>query len=256
MAGADRDRPGPMQAAQRAMRPPLPKRFYKTVSVGEEGGAFTVLLDGKAMRTPAKRLFALPVRALAEIAAREWDAQQSEIDPGTMPMTRLANLAIDRIAETASETAQEVKRYAASDLVLYRAGEPEGLVEEQAKHWDPVLRWADEALDAHFVLASGVNFVSQPDSSLQTVAKAVDAFAPPFALAALASVTQLTGSALIALMLGHGKIAPVAAWNAAHVDDDWNARTWGEDREATAKRALRLAEFEAAARMLSCTRAE
>jgi chaperone required for assembly of F1-ATPase len=246
---------GPMQAAQRAMRPPLPKRFYQSVSVGEEGGAFTVMLDGKTMRTPAKRLFALPVRALAEIAAREWDAQQNEIDPGTMPMTRLANLAIDRIAEMAGETAQEVKRYAASDLVLYRAEEPEGLVTEQAQHWDPVLRWANEALDANFVLASGVNFVTQPDAALQAVAKAIDGFAPPFALAALASVTQLTGSALIALMLAHGKIAPVAAWNAAHVDEDWNARTWGEDKEAAAKRALRLAEFEAAARMLLLTRA-
>lgn len=245
-----------MQAAQRAMRPPLPKRFYQSVSVGEEGGAFAVLLDGKTMRTPAKRLFALPVRALAEIVAREWNAQQDEIDPGTMPMTRLANLAIDRIAETSGETAQEVKRYAASDLVLYRADEPEGLVAEQTRHWDPVLRWANEALDANFVLASGVNFVMQPDAALQAIAKAVDSFAPPFALAALASVTQLTGSALIALMLGHGKIEPVAAWNAAYVDEDWNARTWGEDKEAAAKRALRLAEFEAAAWMLLLTRAE
>lgn len=245
-----------MQAAQRAMRPPLPKRFYQSVSVGEEGGAFTVLLDGKTMRTPAKRLFALPVRALAEIAAHEWDAQPGEIDPATMPMTRLANLAIDRVAETASETAEEVKRYAASDLVLYRADEPEGLVAEQARHWDPVLRWANEALDANFVLASGVNFVTQPDSALQIVAKAIDGFAPPFALAALASVTQLTGSALIALMLAHGRLTPVEAWNAAHVDEDWNVRRWGEDREAAAKRALRLLEFEAAARMLSLTRAE
>lgn len=248
------DKPGPMQAAQRAMRPPLPKRFYESVSVGEEGGAFTVLLDGKPIRTPAKRLFALPVRALAETAAREWRAQQDEIDPGTMPMTRLANLAIDRIAETAVETANEVKRYAASDLVFYRANEPEGLVAAQAEHWEPVLRWASEALDANFVLAGGVNFVAQPESALQAVDKEIGRYAPPFALAGLASVTQLTGSALIALMLAHGKLTAVAAWNAAHVDEDWNARTWGEDKEAAAKRALWLSEFEAAAQMLTLTR--
>lgn len=245
------DKPGPMQAAQRAMRPPLPKRFYKTVSIAEENGSFAVLLDGKTMKTPAKRSFALPVRALAESVAREWEQQENEIDPGTVPMTRLANLAIDRVAEKAAETAEEVKRYAASDLVFYRADEPEGLVAQQAKHWDPVLRWAKETLGANFILASGVNHVAQPNTALAAVGQEVDRFKSPFALAALASVTQLTGSALIALVLAHGKLTPVAAWNAAHVDEDWSARTWGEDAEAAARRAQRLAEFEAAAKMLS-----
>jgi chaperone required for assembly of F1-ATPase len=248
------DKPGPMQAAQRAMRPPLPKRFYKTVSVGEEQNGFAVLLDGKPVRTPAKRPLVLPARELASAVAREWERQPDEIDPGTMPMTRLANLAIDRVAEKTRETAEEVKRYAASDLVFYRVEEPEGLVAQQAKHWEPVLRWAREALDANFILAAGVNYVAQPDPALAAVGKEIDRFAPPFALAALASVTQLTGSALIALMLAHGRLTPVEAWNAAHVDEDWNARTWGEDAEAAARRALRFAEFEAAAKMLSATK--
>lgn len=248
------DKPGPMQAAQRAMRPQLPKRFYKTVSVGEEQGGFAVLLDGKPMKTPAKRSLIVPARELADEIAREWEAQEGEIDPGIMPMTRLANLAIDRVAEKAGETAVEVKRYAASDLVFYRADEPEGLVAQQEKHWEPVLRWAREALDANFILASGVNYVAQPDSALAAAGKEIDRFAPPFALAALASVTQLTGSALIALMLAHGRLTPVQAWNAAHVDEDWNARQWGEDAEAAARRALRFAEFEAAAKMLSATK--
>jgi chaperone required for assembly of F1-ATPase len=170
-------------------------------------------------------------------------------------MTRLANLAIDQAGEKSTDMAEEVCRYAASDLVLYRAGEPEGLVAEQAQHWNPVLRWARDELGANFILAEGINFVTQPDTALAAVRVEVQDYPPPFALAALASVTQLTGSALIALMLAHGKLTPIAAWNAAHVDEDWNARTWGEDREAAAKRALRLAEFEAAARMLSATRA-
>ncbi len=250
------DKAGPMQAAQRGMRPPLPKRFYESVSVGEEDGAFTVLLDGKPIRTPAKRLFALPARALAEIAAREWQAQQGEIDPGLMPMTRLANLAIDQGWEKSAEMVEEICRYAASDLVLYRAGEPEGLVVEQTKLWDPVLRWAREALGAHFILAEGVNFVTQPDTALAAVRVEVQDYPPPFALVALASVTQQTGSTLIALMLGRGKLTPVAAWNAAHVDEDWNARTWGEDREAAERRAARLKDFEAAAQMLMLSRAK
>ncbi len=162
MPGVNGDSPGPMQAAQRAMRPVLPKRFYGTVGVSEESGGFAVLLDGKVAKTPLKRPLAFPVRALAETVAKEWDAQAAEIDPGKMPMTRLANLAIDRVAEKAPEMMEEVARYAASDLVLYRASEPEGLIARQARHWDPVVRWARDELGANFILAEGVNFVTQP----------------------------------------------------------------------------------------------
>lgn len=239
-----------MQLARHAMRPPLPKRFYKTAGIGEENG-FNVLLDGKPVKTPAKRLLALPRRELAEIAAAEWNAQEREIDPAKMPMTRLANLAIDKGSEADGEMAAEILRYAGSDLVLYRAGEPVGLVALQAQHWDPVLRWACETLGANFMLAEGVNFVAQPDPALAAIKSEIGRYPPPFALTALASITQITGSALIALMLGRGKLKPADAWNAAHVDEDWNTRTWGEDREAAARRAQRLAEFEAAARMLS-----
>jgi chaperone required for assembly of F1-ATPase len=243
-----------MQSAQHAMRPPLPKRFYKIVSVGEEGG-FNILLDGKPVKTPAKRLLALPKRELADIVAGEWDAQERDIAPARMPMTRLANLAIDRAEEAAIEMADKILRYAGSDLVLYRAGESEGLVVLQAKHWEPVLRWARETLGANFMLAEGVNFVAQSEPALAVVKKEIERYPPPFALTALASITQLTGSALIALMLGRGKLTPVQAWNAAHVDEDWNAQTWGEDREAAARRAQRLSEFEAAAKMLAMTSA-
>ncbi|HVT56140.1 MAG TPA: ATP12 family protein, partial [Xanthobacteraceae bacterium] len=229
------------------------KRFYKTASVIETDGGFAVLLDGKPVNTPAKHRLLLPARELAEIVAQEWNEQETEIDPGTMAMTRLANLALDRVAEKASETADEIKRYAASDLVFYRAEEPEGLVARQEQHWAPVLRWAKEALGANFMLAAGVKHVAQPDAALEAIGEEIGRFAPPFALAALASVTQLTGSALIALMLANGRLTPVEAWNSAHVDEDWNARQWGEDAEAAAGRARRFAEFEAAAKMLALT---
>jgi chaperone required for assembly of F1-ATPase len=242
--------PTPMQAAQRAMRPTLPKRFYQSVSIGEEGG-FTLLLDGKQAKTPAKRPLIFPVRALAEKVAQEWDAQAGEIDPTKMPMTRLANLAIDQVAEKTAGIQEEILRYAASDLVLYRAGEPEGLVATQSEHWDPIVRWARDTLRANFILAEGVNFVIQPETALAAVQVEIQDYPPPFSLAALASITQLSGSALIALMLGRGRISAVQAWNAAYVDEDWNMRQWGEDAEAVARRTARLSEFEAAAKMLT-----
>src|SRR5437762_1836297 len=141
-----------MEAARRGMRPALPKRFYKGAGVEEKDGGFALLLDGKTARTPARKPLTLPTRALAEAIAAEWAAQASEIDPAKMPLSRLANLAIDRVAEEAAPIREEIVRYASSDHVLYRAGEPEGLVALQAEHWDPILEWAHRALGASFIL--------------------------------------------------------------------------------------------------------
>jgi chaperone required for assembly of F1-ATPase len=243
-------RGNPMKAAQRAMRPPVLKRFYKHAAAGETDGGFALLLDGKMARTPAKKRLVLPTRALAEAIAAEWEAQDSEIDPLRMPLTRLANLAIDRITDEAAAIREDIVRYAASDHVLYRAGEPEGLVALQAAHWDPLLEWARSALDARFIPAEGVNFVTQPEAALAAVRAEAEKWPVPFALAALASLTSLAGSALIALALARGRLTAVEAWNAAHVDEDWNTRQWGEDAEAVNRRTQRFSEFEAAAKML------
>jgi chaperone required for assembly of F1-ATPase len=244
-------RGNPMQAAQRAMRPPVLKRFYKQASVGEADGGFALLLDGKTAKTPAKKQLLVPGHALAQAIAAEWDAQGSEIDPEKMPLTRLTNLAIDRVEEEAASIREEIVRYASSDHVLYRAGAPEGLVALQATHWDPLLEWARSALGARFILAEGINFVAQPEAALAAVRAEAEKWPVPFALAAVASLTSLAGSALIALALARGRLTTVEAWNAAHVDEDWNTRQWGEDNEATSRRAQRFSEFETAAKMLA-----
>lgn len=243
-------RGNPMKAAQRAMRPPVLTRFYKHAAAGETDGGFALLLDGKMARTPAKRRLVLPTRALAEAIATEWEAQDSKIDPAKMPLTRLANLAIDRITDEAAAIREEIVRYASSDHVLYRASEPEGLVTLQAAHWDPILEWARNALSSRFILAEGVNFVAQPEAALAAVRAEAEKWPVPFALAALASLTSLAGSALIALALARGRLIAVEAWYAAHVDEHWNARHWGKDAEAVSRRTQCFSEFEAAAKML------
>lgn len=253
--GANGERSGPMQAAQRAMRPALPKRFYKTVSI-EGASSFAVLLDGKTVKTPAKQTLVVPAREIAEIVAREWEAQTNVIDPARMPMTRLVNLAIDRGGEEVEGLREEIARYAETDLVLYRAAEPEGLVAEQAKHWNPVVDWAREVLGANFVLAEGVGFVAQPEPALAVVRVEVQDYPPPFALTALASITQIAGSALIALMLGRGDLTAAQTWAAAQVDEDWNTLKWGADDEAMLRRSGRKQEFEAAAEMLRLARTD
>ena len=161
----------PTEAARRAMRPQLRRRFYEHAAVEEgaaEGGEgeFRIVLDGRPVNTPARRTLAAPTRALAEAIAAEWDAQRDMIDPAKMPLTRLANSIIDGVTDAAAAVAAEVEKYLASDLLFYRAEGPDGLVAREAAAWDPVLAWAREALGARFVTAQGMVHVAQPASAL------------------------------------------------------------------------------------------
>src|ERR1700758_203063 len=209
----------PTQAARRAARPHLRRRFYQQADVEEADGEFRVVLDGRPVKTPARRTLAAPKRALAQALAAEWNAQRNVIDPAKMPLTRLANTIIDGVVDAPGPVAAEVERYLACDLVFYRAPGPAGLVLRQAKAWDPVLAWAREAMGARFVLAEGIAFVAQPAQALAAAGSAIPRH--PWRLGAVHTITTLTGSALIALAVAAGAISRDDAWTAAHVDDDW-----------------------------------
>jgi chaperone required for assembly of F1-ATPase len=244
----------PMKRAQAAMRAALPKRFYKEATAGESAGGFAILLDGRAAKTPARNALVLPNAALAEAVAAEWNAVEDLMDPSLLPLTRLANLAIDAVAAAPQPVIEEIVQYAGSDLVFYRAGSPEGLVALQNERWNPVLGWAAADLGTRFLLAEGVMHVRQPEESLSAVREAAERLEKPFALTATASATNIGGSALIALALARGALSGDDAWNAAHVDEQWNISQWGEDEEAQRRLAARHAEFSAAAEMLRLLR--
>ena len=238
----------PVQAARRAVRPHLRRRFYQRAEVEDADGEFRIVLDGRPVKTPARRTLAAPTRALAQALAAEWDAQRDVIDPAKMPLTRLANTIIDGVTDAPSAVADEVKRYLACDLVFYRAPGPAGLVAWQAEAWDPVLAWVRETLGARFVLAEGIAFVAQPAQSLAAASSAIPT--DPWRLGAMHAVTTLTGSALIAIALARGALSVDAAWAAAHVDEDWNMKFWGRDALALERRAARFSEMQAAAVVL------
>ena len=237
-----------MEAARRSMRPALRRRFYDKAAV--EGGpeAFAILLDGKPVRTPARRPLAAPSRALAEALAAEWNAQQEVVDPAAMPLTRLANSIIDGVAQMPLSVAEEITQYLGSDLLFYRAEGPRGLVERQTRQWDPVLAWARDVLGARFVLAAGVMFVEQPEDAVAAAKAAIPTDA--WRLGAVSSITTLTGSALLALAMLRGRLSVEEAWAAAHVDEDWNMEFWGRDDRALERRGYRFAEMLAAAEVL------
>jgi chaperone required for assembly of F1-ATPase len=238
----------PVEAARRAMRPQLRPRFYARAEAEGEGAEFRIVLDGRPVRTPARRVLAAPSPALAQALAAEWDAQRDVIDPARMPLTRLANTIIDGVVEAPAPVAAEVERYLACDLVCYRAPGPAGLAARQAEAWDPVLAWAQAALGARFVPAEGIAFMAQSAEALAAAGAAIPR--RPWPLGALHSATTLTGSALIALALMRGALSLDAAWRAAHVDEDWNLQLWGRDALALERRAARFAEMQAAATVL------
>ncbi|MGO9740361.1 MAG: ATP12 family chaperone protein [Roseiarcus sp.] len=241
--------PNPIRAAQANMRGPEIKRFYANATVEQGAHGWALKLDGRAARTPGKAPLVAPTRAIAELVAAEFNAQRERIEPVSMPVTRLANSAIDGVAKTILETRAAIARYAGSDLVCYRAENPAELVALQAAAHDPMLAWAERELGARFTLGVGVIHVEQPAATLERFAAALAVYDDPFALAALFTLTSLSGSALIALALARGAFAPEAAWSAAHVDEDFQIAKWGEDREAAERRAARRNEFWAAARV-------
>jgi chaperone required for assembly of F1-ATPase len=244
------ERPDPMAAARRAMRPPLPRRFYRQAGVEGGEGGFRVMLDGRLVRTPARRLLVAPSRALGEALAAEWNAQTETVDPATMPLTRLANSILDGVVAAPGPVAAEIEKYLGSDLLFYRAQEPAGLVDRQARQWDPLLAWARVALGAPFVLAHGVVYAAQPPAAIAAARATIPD--DPWRLGAVHAITTLTGSALIALALLHGRLTVDDAWAAAHVDEDWNMEQWGRDTMALERRAARRAEMQAAATVLAC----
>jgi chaperone required for assembly of F1-ATPase len=240
----------PMVSARQGARASLRKRFYKHATVADAAGegGFALLLDGKPVKTPVRRALAAPSRALAELMAQEWHAQETVIEPALMPLTRLANAVIDAVADQAGPVTDEVVKYLGSDLLCYRADSPPGLVACQAQHWDPVIAWARDGLGARFVLVEGIVYAAQPDDTIARGRAAIPT--DHWRLGAVASLTTLTGSALLALALAHDVIDAEEAWTAAHVDEDWQISSWGSDDEALTRRAYRRADFDAAVSVL------
>lgn len=237
----------PVKRAQKHSAPELPKRFYKATSIeqGEEG--FHLLLDGRTAKTPAKNILAVSHRPFADQIASEWEDQVEHINPAHMPYTRLANSAIDGVSAELDAVAAEVSNFANSDLLYYRASQPEDLVQLQQQHWDPVLEHVRTTYGAKFVLAEGMMFVEQPSASVAQIAEAVRAYQQNYlALAGLQVMTSISGSVLIALSTASGFLSAEEAWAASHVDEDWNISEWGTDEEAEARRAYRWSEFQVA----------
>lgn len=237
----------PTRRAQIQMKRPLPKRFYTVVSVARDDEGYSIQLDGRPVRTPAKNALTAPTAALADLMRAEWEAQAEHIDPATMPVTKLVNTAIDGVAADPQAVFDDILRFSSSDLLCYRADAPEELVARQSRHWDPLIEWAATELGARFILIEGIMPQDQPSEATSAFAAALRKYDTPIGLACLHTATTLTGSAILALAFAEGRLSADDAWTLAHLDEDWTDQHWGVDPEAQLRRARRQEEFEASA---------
>jgi chaperone required for assembly of F1-ATPase len=230
------------------------KRFYKDVSLARSEHGFAVLLDGKSVKTPRRAILALPTETLAEAIVQEWRAQDAKIDPATMPLTKLADTAIDGVTPRRAEVVAEILAYGASDHLCYRAEAPRELAARQRAAWDPLLGWAAEHYGAGLAIVTGIVHTAQSPASLGALAAGLES-RDAFGLTGLHTAAAICASLVLALALADGRLDAAEAFELSQLDENFQAEAWGRDAEAEARAQRLLGELKAAGRFLHLARA-
>lgn len=223
------------------------KRFYSTVTVEPGEGGLAVLLDGRLVKTPARATLLLPRADMAQAVADEWAGQGEDIVIGSMPMTGLANAAIDRIAPDPARFVRDIAAYGATDTLCYRADPDDPLAQRQQQEWDPILEWAESRYDIRLIRVAGIVHQPQPSHSLSRLTSVVST-CDPFVLAGLSTMASIGGSLVSALALLQQAFDGATIWRAICLEELWQEELWGADAEAVATRALRKTAFDEAYR--------
>jgi chaperone required for assembly of F1-ATPase len=226
------------------------KRFWKEATAESCEGGFTVRLDGRAVKTPAKTLLVVPTLALAQAIAAEWDAQQGLVKPDTMPHTRTANSALDKVAVQFALVAENMALYGGTDLLCYRATGPQELIDRQHAQWGPLLDWCATDLGAPLIATAGVMHIAQPAASLVRLSELVHGWTP-FQLAAAHDLIAISGSLVLALAVTTRRLTPDQAWVLSRIDESWTDEQWGVDDDAAHLESLKQAAFTQAARFFA-----
>ena len=225
------------------MKPSLKKRFWKEAAVVTVDGGYNVTLDGHAVRTPSKAPLNIAYLPIADLIAAEWMAQETTVDPSTMPATRMVNSVIDKVSVNSDAIVEMLTEYAGSDLICYRSLSPQELIEEQAASWDPLMEWTAAAMNAPMVSTNGVMFIAQQDASLDEYRKRLNAM-NNYQLAGVHDLITISGSIAISFALITNHITFDQAWMAATVDEAWQEKQWGIDEEAKEALKKKRADFE------------
>ena len=229
------------------------KRFWSTAAAVEADNGFTVHLDGRSIKTPGKAALVVPTLKMAQAMALEWDAQVEEINPETMPVTKSANSAVDKVTPQFSEVADMLGEYAGTDLLCYRAEQPVELVARQAAQWDPLLAWCDQRFGAPLNPVSGVMFAAQPESSLNTLRAQLDGLSA-FELTAVHDLITLPGSFVLGLAAIEDYASPEQLWELSRLDERYQQEQWGLDEDAEEMAGIKLEAFKHAYRFYRMSR--
>ena len=229
------------------------KRFYKSVTVNETGEGCRLLLDGRPVQTPARQPLLLPSRVLAEAVAEEWRVQGEEIEPASMPLTRLVNTVLDGVRATRQDVIAVILRLGANDLLSYRAESPAELARRQTQ-WDSILDWAADRHGARLLVTSGITPIEQPADAMAALGRAVSS-RDDYAVAALHVLASVTGSLVLGLAVLDEALTPASAFALSRLDEGFQAEKWGLDREAEERAERLAAEMEQAARLAKLSRA-
>ncbi|MXY33673.1 MAG: ATPase [Boseongicola sp. SB0676_bin_33] len=225
------------------------KRVWGTVSVAAEPEGFSIWLDKRPVRTPAKRALVLPTQAIARHVAAEWEAQAEQVNPATMPWTRSANAAIDKVAMQRRAVIDHLAGYAGTDLLSYRAAEPVELVLRQQRAWDPLLDWLTSRLGVRFEVTQGVMPVEQDPASVSRLVRRMQPMSS-FQLTGFQDLVTLSGSFVIALAAADEAFPVSDLWSASCLDEIWQTEQWGEDVEAAEEAARKMRAFHHAAELI------
>ncbi|GLQ35126.1 ATPase [Amylibacter marinus] len=234
------------------MTPSLKKRFWEKAVVVPVGDRFTVQLDGRDLRTPAKAPLLLPSQLVAQMVADEWMAQEEKVNPETMPATRMANSAIDKVSVNFDAVVSMLAEYGGSDLLCYRATHPAELIAKQENAWDPVLDWARARFQIQLQTTSGIMPVAQPENTQGIFRNALSEY-DSFALSAVHDLIVLSGSLVLGLAVSSNQISTESGWALSRVDEDWQAEQWGEDEEAKQASEIKRVAFHFAKNFLDST---
>jgi chaperone required for assembly of F1-ATPase len=218
------------------------KRFWDTATVAVDERGYAVHLDGRPVKTPAKRALVVPTEVMAQRIAEEWDAQQETVQPTKMPWTRSANAALDKLSAQRQEVVDHLAGYAETDLLCYRAEGPQELLDRQQAAWDPMLDWAAKTYGARLSITSGVMPVSQDAVAIERLAATMRGMSG-FQLTGFHDIVALSGSFVLALAATESIETPVALWNLSRIDETWQIEQWGEDEEAAEEAELKKIAF-------------
>lgn len=222
------------------------KRFYKQATAGSLEDQYTVLLDGRAIKTPAKHPFKVVTEALAQEIAQEWQSQEAEVKPETMPLMQLASTAIDRVRPQFEDIAVLLSDYAGNELLCYRADKTQAeFRKQQDEKWQPLLEWAEETHGLVLEITTGIMPISQKPTSLERARARTSAMSVE-ELTVFSQFVQNTGSYVLGLALLEERLSVTEAHHLAELEELWNQELWGADVEAVARREYKLAELEAA----------